>query len=656
MSEIFVPGINSRFNTERIVEDLMRLERIPRDRAERNVERLQDHRAHWQEIGRRTNSLRDSARNLFGFQNPFNDRLVRSGDSAVLTGTAIRGALEQERTFTISQIAQADRFLSSTLDPDFRVESGVYTFSVGDEEISFDFRGGTLREFTDALNRRGRDTLQASLITVRPGTTSLLIESRITGEENRMNFSGAALALGEQVGMVGRVNDSRLFFTDGVVHANAGASSEIAMNFQAPPNGNWVLRFETSTTVRPGEPWTVPQPPPGPSIPSAGSISHGGIVIQNEPSSVNLPLWSPPQPPPRVDNMNLLSVTFSDGSSARLPPISDSPGFNTHEFQLGDLARGRTIVSLNLVNNNTHRDVNIRNVQVFDPNALGGVQPLNPVSTAQDAIIAMEGIEIRRPSNQIDDLLPGVTITARRASDRPVTLQVEPDREAIKDAIISFVGNYNRLISEINILTRSDDRVVDELTFLTPQEREEALERLGAFSGDSTLNHMRNNLMRIIGNPFPTSAGRELAMLSQMGIGTDLRWGGASGGIDVSRLRGYLEIDERALDNAIETNLIAVRELFGSDTTGNRLVDTGVAFEVDALTTPFTQVGGLISLMTGTIDTRVNQENRRIENMDRQLGQREVDLRRQYAQMEDAFRRMEQMTNSLDRFQQQNSR
>ncbi|MCL2374394.1 MAG: flagellar filament capping protein FliD, partial [Treponema sp.] len=160
----------------------------------------------------------------------------------------------------------------------------------------------------------------------------------------------------------------------------------------------------------------------------------------------------------------------------------------------------------------------------------------------------------------------------------------------------------------------------------------------------------------IIGNPFPTSAGRDLSMLSQMGIGTDLRWGGASGGIDVSRLRGYLEIDERALDNAIETRLIAVRELFGSDTTGNRLTDTGVAFEVDALATPFTQVGGLISLMTGTIDTRITQENRRIENLDRQLGQREIDLRRQYAQMEEAFRRMEQMNNSLDRFQQQNSR
>jgi len=636
----------------------MRLERIPRDRAERNVERLEDHRAFWQEIGRRTNSLRDSARHLFSFQNPFNDRIVFSSDSSVISGTAIRGALEQERSFTIRQIAQADRFLSSPLETDFRVEGGTFTFSVGEEEISFEFRGGSLGDFTEALNRRGGDLLRASQITVRPGTTSLLIESRVTGEENRLNFSGAAITLGEQIGMASRVNDSRVDFSSGVVSVNAGSSSRIPMNFQAPATGDWVLRFETSTNLRPEQPWVVPQPPPGPSIPETGAISHGGIVIQNDSSTVQLPVWTPPQPPARVDNMSVLSVTFSDGTSAQLSPIADSPGFSAHEFNLGELAQGRAIVSMNLVNDNTHRDIQIQNVQIFDPNLLGGIRALNPVSTAQDAIISMEGIEIRRPGNEIDDLLPGVTITARRASDTPVTLQVEPDREAVKDAIISFVGNYNRLMAEINILTRNDTRLVDELTFLTNDERAEALERLGALAGNSTLMHMRNTLMRITSNPFPTSDGRELALLSQIGIGTDVRWGGAAsgGGIDVSRLRGYLEIDERVLDNAIATRLTAVRELFGSDTTGNRLVDTGVAFDVDALTGPFTQTGGILSATTGSINTRIAQENRRIENMDRQLAQREIDLRRQYAQMEDAFRRMEQMTNSLDRFQQQNNR
>jgi flagellar hook-associated protein 2 len=306
-----------------------------------------------------------------------------------------------------------------------------------------------------------------------------------------------------------------------------------------------------------------------------------------------------------------------------------------------------------LQNNNTHRDIQLRNVQILDPNVTGGVKPLNAVAEAQDAVVSMDGIEIRRPTTEIDDLLPGVTITARRASDRPVTLNVEPDREAVKDSIIAFVGNYNRLVAEINILTRNDPRVLEELTYLSREEQADFRERLGAFSGDSSLMQMRNTLTRITSVPYPTSLERDLALLTQIGIGTDVRWSSATGGLDASRLRGYLEIDERILDDAIATKLPAIKELFGSDTTGDRIADTGVAVDVDTLTRAFTETGGIFSLRTNGITSSIAQENRRIENLDRQLAQREMDLRRQYGQMEGAFMRMEQMSSSLENFQRQ---
>ena len=654
MSEIFIPGVTSRFNSQEIIENLMRLERIPRDRAVSTIERLEAERGFWQDVGRRTNALRDSSRALFGFQNPFSDRIARSSDEMTLMATARRDAPEQERTFTVRQTAQADRFLSSPLEQNFRVESGTYTFTVGDEEISFEFRGGTLREFSEALNRRGRDTLRASLITVQPGTTSLLIESRVTGEENRLRFSGAATGLGEAIGMIGRVNDSSQEFTNNTIRVNAGSSSEIPMPFQVTPGGNWILRLETSTEIRPQE-VNVAVPPPGPSIPSAGSVSLGGIVIQNHDTSIDLPVWTPPAQPRRHDDMNMLSLRFSDGTSIQLPPMVDSRGFNTNQFDLSAIAAGRNIVALSVVNSNTHRDISIRDVQIFDPNTLGGVVPLNPVSTARDAIVSMEGIEVRRPTNEIDDLVPGVTLNVRGASDRPVTLRIEPDREGIKDAIISFVGNYNRLMTEINILTRNDPRIIDEITWLTREEREDYRNRLGVFAGDSTLNHLRNNLLRIVTTSYPTSEGPNLALLAQIGIGTDVRRSGSAGGVDASRLRGYLEIDERVLDAAIASNLVAIRQLFGNNIEGG-LTDSGVAFAMDALTRPFTESGGIIAQKNQTMNSRIAQEERRIGTLDRQLAAREMQLRREYAQMEAAFNRMEQMTTSLDRFQNQNSR
>jgi flagellar hook-associated protein 2 len=411
-----------------------------------------------------------------------------------LTAAAIRDTSEQTRSFTVKQIASSDRFLSSPLEGDFTVESGTYSFTVGKEEVSFDFKGGSLREFTEALNRRGRGVVQSSLIAVKPGTQSLLIESKITGEENTLSFAGAAIALGEKSGMINYVYD------------------------------------ESAET--------------------------------------------------------------------------------------------------------------------------GTMAALNAVSTAQDAIITMEGIEIRRAGNEIDDLVPGVTLSIKEVSNKPVKLQIETDREAVKDAIITMVGNYNRLMAEINILTRSDTKVIDELTYLTKEEKADYLKRLGSFSGDSTLLQMRNSMMRIVSAPYETSLDRDMALLAQIGIGTDVR---RAGGSNASQLRGYLEIDEKVLDAAIASKLPAIKQLFSSDTNGDLLPDTGIAYSLDLLAKPYVEVGGLFALKTNSMDSRIDQENRRIVSLDRQLAAKEAELKKQYGQMESAYNRMEQMSGSFDRFQQQNN-
>ncbi|GHV15991.1 flagellar hook-associated protein 2 [Spirochaetia bacterium] len=673
MSDIYVPGVKSRFNTEQLVEELMRVERIPRDRLTTTADTLRNQKTYWQDVGRRMSSLRESARLLFSFQNPFNDRVVNSADTAVITGTATREAFEQEHSFTVTQIAQADRFLSKPLEENYRVEAGTYTYRIGEDEISFNFRGGTLREFTEALNRRGKDKLQASVITVQRGSRSLLIESLVTGADNRLIFEADAEQLAINTGMAEQLNDSRrdvplaesslrtgqessqlVEVEDETLWVGAGGTTTIPVNPGLQSTPALMITFEASTFRISSEQLSVPQPPPGPDIPPAGSVTYGGITIQNDPTTVPIPPWTPPEVPPVVDDLAVLSMTFSDGSIARLPPIQDSDDFAEYSYRLSDLAGNRTITSISLTNRNTHRDVSLRNIMVFDPNALGGLKPLNPVSTAQDAVVSIDGIEIRRPANQINDLIPGVTVTVKGVSDRPVRLGIEPDREAIKDSIISLVGNYNRLMAELNVLTRNDDRVVQELTYLTADEQTELRERLGVFSGDSTLSQLRSSMQRTASAPYPTQAERQLSMLAQIGIGTDVRRAGSSG-YDASRLRGYLEIDERVLDAALDANLSAIQQLFGSDTDGDRLVDTGVAYNLDRLTRPYVETGGIISLKTSTIDSRIDQNGRRIETIDRQLAAREAALKSQYAQMEAAYNRMDAMATSLDNFSQQNN-
>jgi flagellar hook-associated protein 2 len=557
----------------------------------------------------------------------------------------------------------------------------VYTFSAGKDEVSFNFRGGSLKEFTEALNRRGQDKIRGSLVTVQPGTKSLLIESLVTGADKRLGFSGDAEKLAIETGIVERANDSRrnitlnadsvrmpgtpgqtrglspadpnfVSLTEDTLKAAAGGRALIAFDSAIRSSNNLVLSFEASTELRSEEDTPVPPPPPGPSIPGAGAVTYGGITIENDLSSAPIPPWTPPEAPRRVDDLGVLALNFSDGSSAALPPMGDSQDFTSYQYRLSDVAGDKLIVSMELANNNTHRDVSVKNIRVFDPDATGDLRPRNPVSLARDAVIAMDGIEVTRPSNTINDLIPGVTVTARSPSNQPVKVEVQPDRESIKESIISLVGNYNRLMAEVNVLTRNDDRIIQELSYLSAEEQEEFRNRLGVFAGDSTLNQFRNSLQRAAISPYPTLADGDLTMLSQIGVGSDVRGAGSSTGYDASRLRGYLEIDEKILDNAIAAQLPAIQRLFGADTDGDLIVDSGLAHALETIAKPYVEVGGIISVKTGTIDSRISQEQRRMETLDKQLVNKESALKKQYGQMEEAYNRMERMSTSLDQFSQ----
>ncbi|MCL2197152.1 MAG: flagellar filament capping protein FliD [Treponema sp.] len=684
MSDIYVPGVKSRFSTDKMIDDLMKLERIPRDRAQNNIDTLSIQKSYWQEIGKRITTLRDSARMLYSFQNPFNERLGQSSDESVITAIATREASEQMFKFTVKQTAQADRFLSRPLEEKTRIEAGTYTFSVGNDEVSINYRGGTLRNFVETVNNRGRDKIAASLIAVQPGTLSLMLESKLTGSANRLGFSNDASSLAVNLGMMERSNDTlkavnvsdtainksgqnaaNVSVDNGVLKAAALSTVSIPINMQIDSDSPLVLRLQTQTKVGTEEVFSSPPPPPGPAVPTS-SVTYGGITIENAPSSSPMPEYTPPVVPVRHDDMAVLNLVFSDGTSQKLPAISDSSSPVARQYDLAEIARGRTIASLNIENTNTHREVSVGKIEILDPSSSGGLKPMNAVSASRDAIIAMEGIEITRPSNNIDDLVPDVTLNVRGVSDKPVELKITGNKEAVKESIISFVGNYNRLMAEINILIssrgnatpdlkapniRGDERLVDELTYLSREEAEEMKTRLGAFAGDSTLNTLKNNLQRTITAPYPTSLERDLTLLAQIGVSSNAA---RNTGYDPSRLRGYLEIDEKALDAALETKIPAIKELFGNDTSGDMIADTGVAFNVEALVKPFVELGGIISLKTGTIDSRINQDERRIASLDRQLASKEQDLRIQYARMESAYSRMEQLSNSLDNFSQQN--
>jgi flagellar hook-associated protein 2 len=666
MADIFVPGVKSRFDTDKMIESLMAVERLPKTRIEENVSKLQAEKTYWQELGVRLTSLRDGARNLYSFQNPFNDRSASSADESVLTALATREAYPEKHDFIIKQTAEADRFLSSPLKEDLRVDAGKYTFSTGEKNVSFEFKGGTLREFSNELNKRGEGVIGSRIIAVRSKTQSFLVESFLTGEDNRLVFHDAALSFAVKTGIIEEKPESVGLQDSSLKEDTGSLISERTISIRPvgspeDSDGGSVFDDEVPTLlVKSGAEAKV-------LLDKAfntadGLVSDGKFALKFEAAVKESFGEDGGRAKPEAGNYTAeISVYFADGTKRALGSIELGLEYSTFEFQLDGEDAGKAITSAAALNQAGGAEVLVRRIALVEKGVAvqdSGLdieplppeqRPLNPVSTAKDAIILMDGIEVYRANNTIDDLVPGVTLQALQTSTRPVNIGIDVDNSSVKDAIISLVGNYNRLLAELNVLTRTDDAIVRELSYLGSAEQEAMRAKLGAFAGDSSLTQLRSRLVSAMSGVYRNADGSPL-LASDFGIASDVRRGGS---FDASRMRGYMEIDEKVLDAAIATNLPRLKELFGRDTDGDLIVDSGIAYALDQIVRPWVEIGGTLSGKTGAIDTKVTGEQRRIATLDRQLERKEQTLKTQYAQMESAFSNMERMQGSLDNFSNQ---
>jgi flagellar hook-associated protein 2 len=736
VADIYVPGVRSRFDTDKLVSDLMQVERIPRNRVEENVSVLESQKTYWQDLGRRMSAMRDSARGLFSFQNPFNERIAISGDDSVLTASASREASEMEHFFTVKQTAEADRFMSLPLDSSYRVPAGDYRFTAGDSEVSFPFRGGSVTEFTEMMNRRGDRKIQARIVNIDRNSKALLIEAAQTGANSRLGFGGEALTMALDLGIL--VKDES---ASPPAAQTKAAKPEVPSTKPSPAVETAAAPLPTQAALEP-----TPSPPQEPvtiyikPVSARGNTSASGLVTEQAQgsastaspmSALDIPLNDGIQVTRSMmlrfetevtepltgrhvmnslmldeeenaartaQNLNVLSLVFEDGSTAALPPVSGEKGYQAQQYALASIAGDKTVSFIRVNNTNTSREVNLRNIQLFDPTPAApetppaladassqaetlaesapqaeaglpgeedamddgtdevpaladdapnpGYRPRLAVSSARDAVVTMDGIEISRPANSIDDLLPGITLSVRAPSSHPVRLGVEPDRESVKDSLISLVGNYNRLMAELNVVSRNDSSILDELTYLTDTEREELGKKLGTFSGDAGISQMRSALQSVFTSPYRLNDGRSV-LLSEFGIGTDVQ---RQGGYDRSKLRGYMQIDEKTLDGAISGRLPDLQALFGLDTDGDLIIDSGLAFSLDRITRPYVETGGILAIKTSSLDRSINSGKQRIESLDRQLATKEQTLKSQYGQMENAFSQMERMSSTLESF------
>lgn len=649
MSDISIPGVTaSKYKTDELIKGLMKVERVPRDRAELELSTYKKQQSAWRTLNQSATTLRDSSRSLFSFNNPFNEKIAESTNERFITATASREAREQSFKASVIQVAGADSFLSSEVAKDGKASKGIYTFSVGEKSVSFSWKGGSYRDFIDTLNRRSEGLLRGSLIQVDSNSQSLLLESLKTGAKERLVFSDDALSFGLEVGMI-KKNDTSLI-TPSVKEIVALPLSNGIIEFSSPVRAKDGFVLEYTLTVSKTDKTTPADTnPSGPETGTPGAITYEGITISNSAFETSLPNIIPEAPKPPVTDPAVLSLRSTRGSPIPLLALPDSAVSDIVSVPLSEYG---DVNALLFMNKNTDRTVKIENIRIYDPKAAGEYTPINPVSIAQDAIIKYEGITIKRSSNTIDDLIPGVTLNIYEPTDKTETLTIKPDTKTAKEAIITLVANYNRVIAEINILTQNKPEIITEIEYFTADEKKSAEEKLGMMLGDTTLNGIKTSLQRITSNAYNSVEESSFTLMAQLGISTKAT---AGSGVDSTRMRGYLEIDEKILDQALKNKMSAVKNLFGYDSNGDLIIDSGVAQALDTNLAPYVQTGGIFTTRTSGLASRITTTEKKMAQLDIQLTDKESDLKAKYGQMEGTLNSLQNQSNTLSNFNKQSS-
>lgn len=688
MSEgISIPGVSDKYKTNDLVTSLMAVERKPLEREKENLEKYNAQQSAWRDVNQKMSTLRDSVKTLYSFENPFSNKLTSSTQEEAVTADAGREADFNSFQIDVLNPATADRFLSSSIDKEMKVPAGNYNFKVGEKTIKFNWKGGKLSDWVTSLNKRGGQYIKASLIGVSKSQQSLLIESLKTGSENKLVFEDAAYEFAKNSGMIEPVQSEKITFDsavtsyatpetkDSITQQNLPVISKDKVSvtegkINLPPRSGVTLKLPVNAkketvkvefTVSENDITDITEElnskATGPVLPNPGGIEFKGVSIYNNPQETlfTVPDTSAVIPVQPVKNNNLVYVKNSDGSEELVDYTGFEKNAETGErkivLSLKDFPQAESII---FRNSNTGKNYSVSVPSAYDVSDALGYKAVHPITNAEDATFKYEGITLTRPTNDIDDVVPHITLHLHDKTEKTATIKVEPDIESAKDALITFVGKYNQTIAEMNILYQNKPELISELDYLTDSEIEKQTEKLGMFFGDTTISNGKNSLQQIVANNYRYSENDSITLLSQIGISTNAS-SGVTAGYNAAQMRGYLEIDEKKLDSALENNLNDIKQLFGFDTDGDLIIDNGIGYKLDKQLTAWVQSGGILSTKTSALDRSIKSSNQKISKLEDQLDKKEQELKRKYASMEGTLNSLESQKTTINNFANQNN-
>jgi len=220
--------------------------------------------------------------------------------------------------------------------------------------------------------------------------------------------------------------------------------------------------------------------------------------------------------------------------------------------------------------------------------------------------IKVDGFELEIDDNKLTDIVPGVTLDLRQsAPGKNINISVAENREVVSGKIKDFVDKTNAVLGFI--------QTQNKLT-----EKSDTTKTLG---GDSLLRTVENDMRRMIqGAQF--GVGGKITNLTQIGISFNRN--------------GTLDFEQEKFNKILAQSPGDVKGFFVGDGQGVGFVPT-VKNTIDRITN---YNFGPVGIRKSALRQQLSQADQRIDNLGRLVEQKERNLRRKFANLEETMSRV----------------
>ena len=216
--------------------------------------------------------------------------------------------------------------------------------------------------------------------------------------------------------------------------------------------------------------------------------------------------------------------------------------------------------------------------------------------SAANAEFTIDGIAFSRATNIVDDVVPGMSLTLKKAAPgQPVDIGASRPLDMIKQTVGDFVAVYNQL--------------------------KKSLVAASSLSGPTTgLRELERELGGLLHKV--VSSHGSINQLSDIGVSVTKE--------------GLLSVDNKRLDKALETDAGAVEALFNPrrDATHTEQSDPGIAFALDAIRDKAVGVNGAIDRVSKSLDTKKENLADQLEKIEEREDAYKKRLEKQYGALE----------------------